>query len=130
MTRAAPFRHSGLGITSFVIAMSACIPIFFVLMIDIIATMLFGEHGGSIAIILIVGALSMFLGDKSGDGTMIMIGIIMFSLFLFYVIGFVLGIAGVKQVGRKRLFAWLGAGINAVIALSIGLLMVVGYTNH
>ena len=125
-----PLRHSGLGITSFVIAMSVCVPIFYICFFDMIATMLFGEHGGSIATILVIGALSMFSGDKNGDGAMIMIGMILFSLFIFFAIGFVFGIAGVKQMGRKKLFAWLGICINAAVCLSIALLVAIVYTNH
>lgn len=126
----ARLRHSGLGIASFVIGLCAAIPIFFILMFEIVAKPHFGDGGEIAAIIIAVGLLAVLSGDDNGNDIVAMVEIFAFLVFFIFVVGLALGIAGIRQAERKKLYVWLGAVINTAILLTAITLIVTSRTNR
>lgn len=116
--------HSGLGIASFVIA------IVVLLLVAVSIVMLAASNPESL-----IGAINEGMSDEELAKTMLskapllIVGtlVILFASFMTF-IGAVLGISGLLQPNRKRLFAVLGTIINGgmvLFVLFIGLLAVI-----
>jgi len=101
-------KHSGLGIASFVIA----------LLVGVL----------EFAVIIAAGIMETSApGGMDEDSPAVMaVGFAICFGVLMHVMGLILGIVGVAQSGRNRVFAILGSIFNGVILIGIGLLMLVG----
>ena len=95
----APMPHSGLGIASFIIS---------------IATL--------VAVVIIFGFAGYSEATNPGgvdETTAMTIGFAIIGSCLLLLIGAVLGIVGLFQEGRRRMFAGIGVGINGVLVLMV-----------
>lgn len=106
----APVKHAGLGIASFIISLIIGLAEF--VLVIIAGVMQATTPGG----INETAPVAIFLG-------MLLIGGIVVCL-----IGLGLGIAGVLQKDRKKIFGVLGLIFNGLIILGVLLLMVIGST--
>jgi hypothetical protein len=106
----APARHSGLGIASFVIGLVAAVVVFLALLA---AGVLSIAHGGAI--------------DQRAPAV-ILVGLVMVLFLLIAFIGIVLGLIGVLQARRRKLFAGLGLGINAAVVIGTLALIMLGHS--
>lgn len=109
----APPKHSGLGIASFVI--------FVVMVVGFIGLL-----------VTFISLMSDFLGpDGAVDPLLIqeevvnvpmlsLVGLLMMGTVLGYIVGLILGIVGLVQKNRKKIFAILGTVFNG---LAVGLVL-------
>lgn len=100
-------RHSGFGIASFVTALAA----------GLLVLVVFGIAG-------VIGARNGDIDEKSPEA--VLLGLAVIGGLLVAMLGIGLGIAGVCQHRRKKVFAVLGLVINAVVTLGVVLVMIVG----
>jgi len=101
-------KHSGLGIASFAIAIFAGFLVFVLVAIAVvIAVMAQGE-----------------LDENTPEAILVGLGII--GALLIDLLAVVLGIAGLFQAERKKLFAVLGIIIGSLVFLGVALLIVLG----
>ncbi len=112
--------HSKLGISSVIIAVLAT---FVIVILFIIA--------GSVASTLFEGqdpaAIDPQSLQNSPEATSLAIaGFGILGSFLLYLLGLILGVAGIFQGRKKRLFGILGTVLNGLVLLAVGLLFVVG----
>ncbi|EMR13295.1 hypothetical protein MPL1_05964 [Methylophaga lonarensis MPL] len=101
-------KHSGLGIASFITSIVSGVFIF--LLIAVAGVMEASTPGG--------------LDEESAAA--VMIGFFLFAFLVTTLIAFGLGIGGLIQKGRKKIFATLGTVFSAVIFVSTVLLLMVG----
>jgi len=103
-------RQSGLGITSFVLAISAGVTAF--------------------ALVAIAGALEASTPegmDEESPQAMI-VGLGIFGVVGLNMLGIGLGVAGLVHPNRLRTFAVLGLVFNILVILGLGGIMVIGLT--
>lgn len=93
-------RHSGVGIASFVISLIAIIILLGLILLAILTEAIGISADSQEILYLIIGFSAIILG-------------------LLSIIGIVLGIIGVFQEDRKRVFSILGLIINAVPVLTM-----------
>lgn len=101
-------KHSGLGITSFVLAIVACLLMFVQV---------------AIAGVIAAGAGGQ-LSEEAPQAFILGCGIIMTGLV--YLVGIALAIGGLCQRNRYKVFSILGLVLNIVFILGIGMLMLIG----
>lgn len=101
-------KHGGLGIASFIIALVAGFAMF--------------------AVFGIAGYLQMSTegGMTEESPAAALVGLAMMGDGLLVLLGLGLGIAGLFQADRKKLFAVLGVAINALIIIGTAGLMIIG----
>ena len=100
-------KHSGLGISAFIIAMVS----------------------GVIFWISVIMATAVELSNGSGGDAELMyglVGLVMFFVLFLNLIGTGLGIAGVIQKTKKRLFAILGIVFNGLTIVVFIFLLILG----
>jgi hypothetical protein len=101
-------KHSGLGIASFMIAMAVValhlLVFVIIFMLGVVAPDLMGSNSAMVGVL----------------------GMCMIAGFFGSLIGLGLGISGVSQKNRKKVFATLGLVFNAVIILSLIALIAIG----
>ena len=105
-------RHSGLGVASFVLAL-----------VSIVAMIAVFSYAGYIE-----GTAEGGVG--ADESTAMLIGFATFACIALLLVGLVLGLAGLFQSGRRRVFAAVGIGLNAAFMILIGLIMWVGLTQE
>ena len=112
--------HTKMGIASVVISILATVVIVILIIIAIsVATPLFeGQDPAAI------DPQSIQNSPEAGSLALVVVGIL--GSFLLYFLGFGLGLAGMFQRRRKRLFGILGAILNGLVLLAAVLLFVVG----
>jgi hypothetical protein len=96
-----PLPHSGLGIASCVIA--ACAFVFIILLFAIAGMMSVSQRGE--------------IADDSAEA-MVLGGILVLDAVAMLV-GLILGIVGIAQGRRNKLFAGIGLGANALLLLGV-----------
>lgn len=105
---AAPEKHSGLGIASFVLSLVS--------------------GAGLLALFAIAGIIGTQtpggLDEESPQA--ILIGISLFAFMGLLIVGLGIGIAGFFQKNRKSVFAILGMVISMVTVLGTGCLLILG----
>ena len=101
--------HSGLGIASFIIALVGA-AIFVCAMVFIVFHM--AQMGGVV-------------NEQAPEA--VLSGLSMCGGLVLNIVGVVLGIAGLFQPNRKRLFAIMGLAFNGVIVLGVVALMLIGF---
>jgi hypothetical protein len=102
-------RHSGLGIASFVVSMLGG-PAMFLLLV--------------VAGVMSAQAPNGQIDEKSAAA--VGLGLVMIGGIIVALIGAGLGIAGVAQKGRKKVFAVLGLVFNGLIVLGVGAIIAIG----
>ncbi len=102
-------KHSGLGVASFIISMLGGPGMF--LMLVVAGVLAASVPGGKM--------------DESSPAA-VGLGLVLIGGIAFALVGVGLGIAGVAQKGRKKLFAVLGLVFNSLIVLGVAALMVIG----
>ncbi len=108
MNDAPAVRHSGLGIASLILSI-------------LIGTTEFVM----ILVAAIIESASEAGMDEDSVGT-ILLGLIMIGGCFLAFVGLILGVAGLFQKNRKRVFPVLGTAFNAMILLGVVGLVVVG----
>lgn len=100
--------HSGLGIASFILAL-------------VTGLLLFG-------LIMVAGAIGMQNPEAmEGEKPMVMaIGLLFLSLLAMCLVGAVLGLAGLFQRDRHKVFPILGLVLNLGILLGVAALVIIG----
>jgi hypothetical protein len=105
---AVPLKHSGLGIASFVISLAA----------------------GALMLGLFVLAGFVHIASQGAlgahRGTVAVIGLGVISMLLVHTVGAGLGIGGICQKDRKKLFAVLGLCFNGFVLAGTIALMIIG----
>lgn len=114
-------RHSRMGIASFVIFILATV---LVVTLFIIAAVIGASAFGNVQDPQSIDPQS--LQDSPALAGLAAVGLGILGSIAFYLLGLVLGIAGVIQRRRKRLFAVLGAVFNGIIMLLVVGLVVFG----
>lgn len=100
-------QHSVLGMISFGIAVFTMIVV--------------------IGFVLFIGFYEAFAGGiPENDGSYIIIGSIMFLMMFVSMISLALGVIGLFEKTKNRLFSILGLTFNAATIISVILLMVIG----
>ena len=101
-------RQSGLGIASFVLAMTVGVLAF--------------------ALVLLAGVMEISTpgGVDEESAVAIVVGLSLFAIFGLNILGIGLAIAGLIQADRLRTFALLGLVFNLLIAASLGGLVIIG----
>lgn len=112
--------HSKLGISSVIIAVLAT---FVIVTLFIVA--------GSVASTLFESQDPAAIDPQSLQSspeatTLAIVGIGILGSFLLYLLGLILGVAGIFQGRKKRLFGILGAVLNGLVLLAVVLLFVIG----
>ena len=98
-------KHSGLGIASFITSI-----VIYILIVPLLL-------------------LAATIGDSTNvaeETIEIVLGLCMIAMFLAVLVALGLGIAGLAQKGRNRLFAILGTATAAVAILTFVLILIVG----
>ena len=113
-------RHSRMGVASFVIGMVTTVVAIalFVLFGYLLSSVLQGVDPQSID--------PQSLQDSPQAVGLGLAAIGIFACLILYFIGFVLGVAGIFQRRRKRLFAVLGAVGNGIVLFAFVALIVLG----
>ena len=106
-------KHSGFGIASFIIAII---------------------QGVTTAVVVILASVFAAKEPQSeNEVALAIIGLAIFGGIFAHLVGLGLGIAGVVQKDRKKVFSILGLIFNIVAVITIALLMIIGLTvgqNH
>ncbi len=103
-------KHSGIGIASFIVSIVAGILIF--ILIVIAGIMESSTHGG--------------VNKESAQ--MITLGLLIIAMLFVDLIALGLGIGGLCQKGRKKIFALLGTLFSAVAIVGTIFLIIIGNT--
>jgi len=103
-----PFKHSGLGIASFVISIIAALIIF---VLVVMAGVMAAKEGGK-------------MNEQSPEAAVL--GCSILAAGLLYLVGIGLAIGGLCQRNRHRVFPVMGLVLNIVFLLGIAGLMVIG----
>jgi hypothetical protein len=99
-------KHSGFGIASFAIGLASAIADF---------------------LLLVVGVLADQNGHLGEDfPAAVLVGLSMFAVFFLNAVGLVLGIVGVLQANRHKVFPGLGIAFNIVVPAGMLLLILIG----
>jgi len=99
-------KHSGLGIASFVIAI---------------------VQGFITAVVVIVaGVLTVKDPEQTNDMAFMLLGLFVIAGIFVHLTGAGLGIAGVIQGNRKKIFSILGLIFNVASLLAVAALMIIG----
>ena len=101
-----PGKHSGFGIASASLA-AFSLPYFFV-------------------VFAVAGFHSMRTGGQPGDLFNFVIGMLVFLGMGICLVGAALGVVGLFQGNRKRVFAVLGLIVNTAVGLGVALLVAAG----
>lgn len=105
LPKSVQLRHSGFGIASFVVAMAVFLMIVLV--------------GG------ILAYYELFRGGFPETASVFgSLRIILILVNLYLILGLALGIVGLLQSNRKRLFAVIGAIINCVFTFSLVIIVI------
>jgi len=96
-----PLPHSGLGIASCVIA--ACAFVFIVLLFAVAGMMAVSQRGQ--------------VADDSAEA--MMLGGLLLLDAIAMLVGLILGIVGIAQGGRNKLYAGIGLGANGLLLLGV-----------
>lgn len=112
--------HTRMGIASVIIAVLATVVIVILVIV-----------AGSVATTLFQGqdpaAIDPQTLENSPEATTLgIVGFGVFGSFLLYFVGLGLGVAGIFQSRKKRLFGILGAVSNGLVLLAVVLLIVLG----
>jgi hypothetical protein len=101
-------KHSGMGIASFLVSLVIGVGVFF--------------------IILIAGVVKATNPESLPDESIgtALIGLFVIACLFVNLIGIGLGIAGLVQKNRKRIFSVLGTIINGIVLLGVGSLILIG----
>lgn len=112
--------HSKLGISSVIIAVLATfvIVILFIVAGSLASTLFESQDPAAID--------PQSLQSSPEATTLAIVGIGILGSFLLYLLGLILGVAGIFQGRKKRLFGILGAVLNGLVLLAVVLLFVVG----
>ena len=62
--------------------------------------------------------------QELGSGITMLVGLGIFAAFVAGLLGLVMGLVGVIQPGRKKLFAWLGLGFSVAVVAFTALFVV------
>ena len=100
--------YSGLGVAAFVISVVCTVAIF--------TTLVFAA---------VAGASTDGVVDEHAPG-LVLVGLVILLFLLVALVGIALGIVAVAQKRRRKLFAWLGLGINALVVLGTVALIILG----
>jgi len=101
-------QQSGLGVASFTLSL-----------VSIVATIAVFGYAGYVEI--------NTAGGVAGDETQAMlIGFAIIACIALLLVGMVLGIVGLLQTERRRTLAAIGAGLNGLFAILIGVIMWIG----
>lgn len=116
--------HSRMGIASFVIAIVAVVAI---VVLFVVAGFLTAQLSQGIDFQNATPQeLQQDLQNSPGFIGLALAGIGIFVCLLVSLVGFVLGVAGIVQGRRKRLFAILGSVFNGLVLLVFALLFLLG----
>ncbi|MDQ3387718.1 MAG: hypothetical protein M3475_09015 [Actinomycetota bacterium] len=112
--------HSKLGISSVIIAVLATfvIVILFIVAGSVASTLFESQDPAAID--------PQSLQSSPEATTLAIVGIGILGSFLLYLLGLILGVAGIFQGRKKRLFGILGAVLNGLVLLAVVLLFVIG----
>lgn len=112
--------HSKLGISSVIIAVLATfvIVILFIVAGSVASTLFESQDPAAID--------PQSLQSSPEATTLAIVGIGILGSFLLYLLGLILGVAGIFQGRKKRLFGILGAVLNGLVLLTVVLLFVIG----
>jgi len=114
-------RHSRMGIASFVISILATV---LIVTLFIIAVVIGASAFGNVQDPQTIDPQS--LQDSPALAGLAAVGLGILASIVFYLIGLVLGVAGIIQRRRKRLFAVLGAVFNGIVLLVVVALVAFG----
>ena len=101
-------KHSGLGIASFVSSIAAAVLIF--IMVMAAGFMELSTPGG--------------IDEESAEA--LLIGLLLFTFMGLTLVAFGLGVGGLFQAQRKKVFAVLGTVFSVLVLLGTGLLLLMG----
>lgn len=99
-------RHSGFGIASFVASIAMGLMLFF--------------------LIILAGIMYSSGQTDPESAQMIVLGLFIIGSLIAAAFGLTLGIVGLVQKNRRKVFAALGVAFNGILILSVILLMVIG----
>jgi hypothetical protein len=121
---AAPLKHSGLGITSFVLSLVSIVS--FVVLTVVIGILI--SNSIDFTAIVDTNRNPKMTDQEIFNKVQPLIGyLILYPLILvIVVIGLILGIVGLARPGFKKVFAVIGTVLNGLSLLFVLLLMVVG----
>jgi len=105
----AELKHSGVGIASFVLSMLSGVSLF----------VLFGVAGYMES--------QSPAGMSEDDPTTMLLGVALIAAAMAQFLAFILGVVGLFQPNRKKIFAILGTIFSLLAILTFGGLMVVGF---
>jgi len=105
----AELKHSGVGIASFVLCMISGVSLF----------VLFGVAGYMES--------QSPAGMSEDDPTTMLLGVALIAAAMAQFLAFILGVVGLFQANRKKIFAILGTIFSLLAILIFGGLMVVGF---
>ena len=103
-------KHSGLGITSFIISLVMALIAFIII---IIAGVMEASSPGGI-------------DESSAAAAAAVVGLLIIGCLLVQLVALGLGIAGLIQKNRKKIFAVLGTVFSGMTLVGVGFLMLVG----
>jgi len=101
-----PRKHSRMGITSFIIALA--------------------QGFLTLLVIIFAGILTMRGPQDENEAGFAVLGLFIIAGILAHLVGVGLGIAGMVQKSRKKVFSILGFVFNITVILFVILLMVIG----
>lgn len=104
----AELKHSGVGIASFVLSMLSGVSLF---VLFAVAGYMESQSPG---------------GMNEDDPTTMLLGVALIAAGMAQFLAFVLGVVGLFQANRKKIFAILGTIFSLLAILAFGGLMVVG----
>ena len=102
-------KHSGVGIASFVLSVLSGVSL----------VVLFGVAGYM--------ASQSPGGMSADDPTTMLVGVALIGTGMAQILAFILGVVGLFQANRKKIFAILGTIFSLLAILTFGGLMVVGF---
>lgn len=102
-------RHSGLGVASFVIAI-----------VGFVAVLILFGYAGYVEV-------TTEGGMDEDSAVAFVIGFCFLATAVAVLVGLVLGLIGLLQSGRKRIFAALGLGFNVIVLLVTAGIMWLGF---
>lgn len=116
-------KHSGPGIASFVLALVAVLTVVIGIVLSVAAVASSADLAGATQEEIEAELLEGGGGEVAG---LIGAGLLMIASIGFAVIGLILGIIGVVMKNRKKVFGIIGLILNALIVLSVVLLISIG----
>lgn len=104
--------HSGLGIASFVIGLIAVVLDFILIAAAVIS------------------ARARPIGRREEESLAVLLGLMACGGVVAGIVGFCLGIAGLCQADRRKVFAILGVVFNGLVVLAVAFLLVLGMASQ